>query len=65
MSKRRQPDVELRLDDDGTIDELVTNKTQHIHIERMSDHYVWVRVGATALNLYVNKGKLMMQEQGT
>lgn len=37
-----EPGVEVRLNGDGTIDEIVTERPVHFHLEQMDDGQYWI-----------------------
>lgn len=37
-----EPGVEVRLNDDGTIDEIVTQQPVRLHLEQMDDGQYWI-----------------------
>jgi hypothetical protein len=37
-----EPGVEVRLNDDGTIDEIVTHQPVRFHLEQMDDGQYWI-----------------------
>lgn len=37
-----EPGVEVRLNDDGTIDEIVTHQPVSMHLEQMDDGQYWI-----------------------
>lgn len=56
---------EVRLDEDGTLDEVVAERPQFVHLERMSDESVWIGITtADGTVVHVNvvspKGPLSM-----
>ncbi len=56
------PPIEIRKDEDGKLDEIVTHVDQYFHLERLSDMHVWLRVGDVHVNLWIDGKELLMLE---
>lgn len=54
------PRYEIRLNDDGSLDEVVATAPTHVHLEQMADDAWWLRIDmpdgrAVVVNLWTQK----------
>ena len=50
-------DIEVRRPDgDGLLDEIVSKRPVHVHIERMDRDHIWMTVGDVTINLWTVAG---------
>ncbi len=52
-----EPTFQVRLDDDGTVDEIIASNVR-VHLERMDDGCVWVQIGPDLSFFLTTRGKL-------
>lgn len=48
--------VEVRLNDDGTIDEIVTKEPVHVTYEYMDDNSIQIHIGEVVLTVWTKRG---------